>query len=505
MSSRDASRGSCAYTIIRGGFVLDIRRHRFERSDILIAADRIVELGPPTLAAPDGAYVVDASQQLLLPGLVNAHTHGHGHLGKGMGDAWTLELLLNAGPYLNGGRSLEDKEMACLLGGLDMIRHGTTACYDLFVELPLPSLEGLRAAARGYAQAGVRVTLAPMFADRSFYEAIPGLLDALPPHLKKIAERYRSAPSDTTLAELRSIIDGWTADSDKVRLGLAPTIPQHCSDELMLASRDLARDHGLRLHMHVAESRVQAVTGMRRYGKSLVRHLASLDVLGPNFTAAHAIWVDRDDIAVLADAGVGVAHNPGSNLRLGSGVAPVREMLDSSISVGIGTDGAHCSDHQNMFEALRMASIVSRVASPDPARWLRSEEALVLATTGGARVLGFEDLIGQLAPGYKADIVFLDLRNLNYVPLNDPVNQLVNVENGAAVDSVMINGTFVYRERRFPTVDIEAVRRRVASRVTELRSRNAAAETFARAVESAVGSFCIGLAREHYHVHRLLG
>jgi guanine deaminase len=492
------------YTIIRGGRLLDATKRSAEPADILVAQDRIAEIGAPGLPAPAEAIPIDAADKLLLPGLVNAHTHGHGHIGKGMGDAWSLELLLNAGPYLNGGRTLEDKQLVCLLGGLDMIRHGTTACYDLFLELPLPTLEGLTAAARGYAQAGVRVVMAPMFADRSLYEAVPGLLDALPPALASLAERYRAAPTETMLAALQAIAKGWSLPREQARLALAPTIPQHCGDPLIVQSIGLARDHGLRLHMHLAESRVQAVTGARRYGRTLTRHLASLGALGPDFTAAHAIWLDADDIACLADAGANVAHNPGSNLRLGSGIAPVREMLRRSLTLGIGTDGAQCSDHQNMFEAMRLATLVSRTASPDPADWLRADEALTAATAGSAGVLGFDDLIGRLVPGFKADIVFLDLRNLNYVPLNDALNQVVYVENGAAVESVMIDGRFVYRDRCFPLVDVDVLRRKVAERAAELRTQNAAAEALAQKLEKAVGSFCIGLSREPYHVHRLL-
>src|SRR6516225_403711 len=170
-----------AHTVIRGGLVLDIAGHKAAPADILVAGDTIAEIGPPGLAAPADARVIDAADRLLMPGLVNAHTHGHGAFGKGMGDVWNLELLLNAGPYLNGFRSLEDKYLSGLLNGLDSIRGGVTACYDLYVEFPLPSLEGLAAAARGYNDAGLRVVMAPMVADHTLYQAIPGLMEALPP------------------------------------------------------------------------------------------------------------------------------------------------------------------------------------------------------------------------------------------------------------------------------------------------------------------------------------
>lgn len=312
--------------VIRGGLLLNIEAHTAPAADILIAGDTIDEIGPAGLAAPPEAEMIDATDRLLMPGLINAHTHGNGNLVKGTGDRWTLETLLNAGPYLAGDRAREDKYLSCLLGGLDMIRSGCTACYDLFYELPLPSLEGLQAAAQGYRDAGLRVLLAPMVADHSFYEAMPGLLEALPPEQRSAVERFRLAPATETLTALERIVTGWSFDPLEAGIALAPTIPLHCSDAFMLACRDLARDAGLGLHMHLAKSKMQAVVGMHRYGETLTAHLARIGFLGPRFTAAHGVWLDPDDIVRLADHGASVAHNPGSNLRLGSGVAPARQM-----------------------------------------------------------------------------------------------------------------------------------------------------------------------------------
>src|SRR5258708_24399463 len=242
-----------ARTVIRNGLLLDIAGHSAAPADILISGDAIAAIDPPGLAAPEDGVVVDATDRLLMRGLVNAHTHGHGNLAKGMGDVWTLELLLNAGPYLNGHRSLEDKYLSGLIGGLDMIRSGTTACYDLMHEFPLPTPDGLAAVARGYSEAGVRVVLAPMVADHSFYQAIPGLIDALPPALAGAVERFRLAPADETLAALRAIVMGWRGDGEQALIALAPTIPLHCSDAFIIGCRELADEFGTGLQMHLAE------------------------------------------------------------------------------------------------------------------------------------------------------------------------------------------------------------------------------------------------------------
>ena len=492
------------FKVIRGGRLLDIGAHTAPAVDILISDDTIKEIGRPGLDAPAEAETIDAADRLLMPGLVNAHTHGHGNLAKGTGDRWTLETLLNAGPYLTGNRVLEDKYLSCLLGGLDMIRSGCTACYDLFYEFPLPSPEGLQAAARGYRDAGLRVLLAPMVADHSFYQAIPGLLDALPEEQREAVARFRLAPAAETLAALERIVKNWPFDPLEAGIALAPTIPLHCSDAFMLACRDLARDAGLGMHMHLAESKVQAVVGMRRYGKTLTAHLAAIGFLGPRFTAAHAVWLDPDDIARLADCGASIAHNPGSNLRLGSGVAPAQRMREVGLNVGIGTDGPQCADNQNMFEAMRLASFVSRVRSFDPQDWLATEDVLRMATEGSARALGLGDRVGSIAPGRKADIVFLDLGHPNLVPLNDPTNQLVHTENGGAVDSVMIGGRMVLEAGRFITVDMPDVRRKVAERVAALTEMNRETRVLLHAVESVVERFCVGLARQPYHVDHVV-
>src|SRR5216110_2068080 len=172
-------------TVIRGGRLLDIRAHRAHLTDILVAGDSIAEIGAPGLAAPAGATVVDARGMLLHPGLINAHTHAHGNLAKGMGDRWTLELLLAAAPWIGGNRGAEDIHLSAQLGAVEMVLKGCTACYDLFFEWPVPSREGLALVGSAYADVGMRAVIAPMVADRSFYEAIPGLADALPPALQE--------------------------------------------------------------------------------------------------------------------------------------------------------------------------------------------------------------------------------------------------------------------------------------------------------------------------------
>jgi len=172
----------------------------------------------------------------------------------------------------------------------------------------------------------------------------------------------------------------------------------------MLACRDVAREHGLVMQTHVGEAKYQAASSFPVFGMSMTKTMDSVGIVGPWFSAAHAVWLDDEDMRLLAVRGAQVAHNPGANLRLGSGIAPAREYLRHGVMVGIGTDGCHCSDNQNMFEAMRAASFVSRARGLPPDEWLSTGEVLQMATEGSARVLGFQDRIGRITKGYKASL-----------------------------------------------------------------------------------------------------
>ena len=490
------------HTIIRGGRLLDIERHSAEPADVLVEGDTVRAIGPPGLAAPVDAIHRNATGRLLMPGLVNAHTHGHNNLAKSLGDRWTLELLLNAAPWITGNRTVEDKYLSTLIGAVEMVRKGCTAAYDLNFELPAPTSEGLEAIGRAYADSGMRAVVAPMMADRTFHRAIPGLMDALPDALRREAEAVALKPFAESLAAWERALRSWPFPSDRVRLALAPTIPHHCSEEFLRSARTKALEHGVGFHTHLAESKVQALAGVRLYGMTQTAYLDSLGVLGPNFTAAHAVWLDRDDMRRIADAGGAVAHNPGSNARLGNGLAATRALLDAGVRVGIGTDACTCSDNLNMFEAMRIASMVSRVQELDYEQWLATGEVLDLATRGSAEVLGFGDEIGSIEPGRKADIVFLDLGQINYVPLNNPVNQIVHGEDGTGVESVMIGGRMVLEGRRMVTVDEGKLARDAQAAAERLAAANADARALAERLEGPVGRYAVEWSREDYHIER---
>ncbi|MBJ3775912.1 amidohydrolase family protein [Acuticoccus mangrovi] len=489
------------FTIIRGGRLADPRTPDAPFVDILVERDTIREIGPPGLAAPEGALTFEAGGKLMHAGLVNAHTHGHGNLSKGFGDRWTLELLLTAAPWVGGARTEEDKYLSTLIGAAEMLLKGSTACYDLAFEFPAPTPSGLGAIAKAYGDVGMRAIVAPMVADLTFFEAIPGLKEALPDPLRREVEALSMAPADTTLARIREAVETW-AGGDTVRPAVAPTIPHHCTDGFLTGCRDIARAHGIGLHSHVAESKMQAIVGRSRYASTLLAHMDRLGLVGPEFVVAHGVWLDDDDMRRLADHGASVAHNPGSNALLGSGIADARRMLDLGVNLGIGTDGSGCSDNQNMYEAMRTAIYVSHARGPAHlAEWLSNGEVFAAATEGSARALGF-DRLGRIAPTYQADIVFLDLSSINFIPLNNAINQIVLCEDGRSVSDVMVGGRMVVRDKRVVGLDLA----RLAADAEATRERLAAATVRQKALfdrlAPLVSSYCPGLAAAPYHVER---
>lgn len=481
-------------TLITGARVLAPDMSGAPHRDVLVSAGTIAAVAAPGSIAAEGRRVIDATDRMLVPGLVNAHTHSHGALGRGLvGDRVPLEVFLTEGAAGNAGRTLADKVLSARLGAVELIRKGCTACFDLFTEVPAPSVAAIHAVAGAYAGVGMRAVVAPMIATRTIWQALPGLLESLPADAADKVRAFAAAPQEVALAVTRAAIETWPHDRAMVRPAVAPTIPLHCDDAFMVAAARLAEEHDVPFQTHLAETETQATLGHVRYGRSLVAHLEALGVLSPRFSAAHAIWIGEEDMARLAAAGAGVSHNPLSNLRLGSGVAPVRAMLEAGVRLGIGTDASNTSDGQNMFEAARLGAYLSRIAARDPSAWLSAEEAFAAATTGSAALMGFAGL-GRLAEGAAADIVFLDLAVSHYVPLREPLRQLVFGETGAAVASVMIAGEMVLEEGRMLTLDEAALRAEAEEAAARLDAANAGGIAGAEVLSTFVGCFCLGQA-----------
>ena len=492
--------------LIRGGQVLTGTPAALRRADILIDGDRIAALGPG-LAAPAGARVIEAADRIVLPGMGNAHTHAASHLARGRVGSWTLEDLLTYSPANSGFRTPDDEYLSAAIGAIEMLKTGCTGAYDLYMAVPAITDETFAAVVQAYTDVGVRVVLAPAVADVVFYQTVPGLTDLLPADLRRTVQDIQPSPTKGLLDLTERAIRRWHGSAEgRVRVAVAPTIPNQATDELLDGCAALSREHGVGIHTHLAESKVQAVESRRRWGKSIVARLADHRVLGPGFVGAHSIWLDDDDLRMLADAGAAVAHNPGSNLRLGVGIAPVREMLDRGLAVGLGTDGSTCADNQNLFEALRIASVISTVRFPhETARWLDADTVWGLATSGTARVLGQSEDLGALAPGRKADLVLLRTDSVFLRPLADPVKALVYAETGASVDTVLVDGRVVLEQGRVTTVDEARIYARVQEAADRQRERAADAWALAGRLAPYVAAACRGAVTTPLPINRFAG
>jgi guanine deaminase len=482
-----------ARLVIRGGLLLAHASAAAQHADLLIEGGTVREIGSPGQFDTAGdARVINATDCLVIPGLVNGHTHAHGALGRGAVPDVALEGFLAASPSINGQRGLEDLTLSATLTAVELLKKGCTALFDVSGEFPLPTHAGLHAAAGAYAQAGLRAVVAPMLADRTLYQAYPALLAALPSDLQAPLAALRTADPVACLDAVRAAARDWPFDPAQVRLGIAPTIPLHCSDEFLRGCAALSSEYGLPMQTHLAESRAQAVYGEQRYGCSLTSHLGRLGLLNERFSVAHAIWVDDEDIDLMARAGVTAIHNPLSNLRLGSGIAPVQRMIERGLRVGLGTDGANTADTQNLFEAMRLATGLSRVLSADETRWINGAQALRMATEHSAQALGLGATVGRLEAGCAADLVLLDLAQPHYVPLRDALRQLVHGENGAAVDTVLVGGRVVVQQGRITTVDEAALRQRAEEAAQRLDALNAEGRGLAQRLRPWVSAFCCG-------------
>lgn len=476
--------------LIRGGLIADPQKGRCIKHDVLIRDGVIAALLAPG-DEPDIArdvVVHDAHDRLIIPGLINSHTHGHANLMKGVADRWSLEASLTNGPWLGGGRDPQIMYLSTLLGAVDMISKGCTACFDLVYEFPQPSAAGMAAVAQAYSDAGMRAVLAPMIADRSLFQAIPGLTDALPEELREQVKAASLAPAADIIAAVTDVAAGRHALPAGISLAIAPTIPHHCTDGFMRDCADLAERFDLPIHMHIAESRLQAVVARQVYGKSALAHLADLGLLRPGFVSAHSVWLDDADLDRLAAYQCRVAHIPASNYRLGSGIAHIRPMLDRGIPVGLATDGANSSDALNMFEAMRLASFSSQVFGDPREQWLSAREVIWAATISGAAVLGLPQC-GRVAESFIADLTFLDLGSLNFIPLNDPFNQIVSAEDSSSVSDVMVGGRFVLRDKRMVSIDTGKLRNDIVDALERLEPRIAQSRALAKRLEAFVVKF----------------
>jgi 5-methylthioadenosine/S-adenosylhomocysteine deaminase len=262
---------------------------------------------------------------------------------------------------------------------------------------------------------------------------------------------------DECEAFARAAVSRYHRPDDGISIGLAPSGPQRCTDGFLQASAALADELDLQIHIHVLETRMQAVSGQRMYGRSLPEHMLALGFLGPRVSIEHAVWLTARDIEILRDTGATVVHNPISNMKLGSGICPVPMLLERGVNLALGTDGMSSNDGNDMFAVLKVAGLIHKLWDIDYQRWPGAKDAWRMATLGGARAAGDEGGLGRLEVGRRADLVLLDLDSLVFTPLTRPLNQIVFGSSTTAVHSTMVGGRWVLRDGEVTGVDEPAI------------------------------------------------
>ncbi|MDY6850641.1 MAG: amidohydrolase [Thermodesulfobacteriota bacterium] len=397
---------------------------------VAVSGSKILAVGPADQIEAEhglGARVLKTGRGLVMPGLINSHTHVAMTCLRGLADdlplmAWLEENIFPAESRLTG----EMVYWGALLGCAEMILSGTTCFCDMY----LFEHEVIRAVEK----AGLRALVGEVLYD--FPSPNYGSPEEGLKFTESLIEKYRG--------------------HERVGLAVEPHTLYTCSPGLLQACRDLSEKHGVPLITHLAESRAEVETIREKYGTTPVRHLEDLGLLSPNLIADHCVVLDEDEIELLARRGVRAVHNPASNMKLASGVAPVPGLLAAGVPVGLGTDGPASNNNLDLFGEMDIAAKMHKVFKMDPTV-MAADTVLNMATGMGAKVLGLGGQVGRLSPGFLADMIVLDLDQPHLTPLYNPVGLLVYAASGADVVHSVVHGRILMEDRRLTCLDLEEI------------------------------------------------
>ena len=424
-----------ARTLIRAGSVITMndRQDLLAPGFVVVEDAQIVSVGAEEPAG-DFDRVLGGPDVAVLPGLVNAHTHVAMTLMRGYADDMELMPWLEQKIWPTEVKlKHDDIYWGSLLGMVEMLHAGVTTFNDMYWWFD--------ATAQAAQESGIRAVLSAV---------LLGFMDRAEKDLAAAAEYAR---------KWRDAAEG------RITVMLGPHAPYTCPDSIMRCAIETAHELNLGVHIHLSETASEVRESIAKMGLTPVAHMERLGLFEVQpVLAAHCVHVTDDDIALLARRRVGVSHNPGSNMKLASGTAPVPKLLAAGVSVGLGTDGAASNNNLDVLEEARLAALVHKLAADDPT-CISAYQALELATRGGARALGMEDRIGMLAPGMKADIVLVALDRPHLTPRHNVVSNLVYSARAGDVRTVLVNGKVVLDDGKLTTVDEREVMARAAERV----------------------------------------
>ncbi len=418
--------------VVTGGTVvtMDPARRVLAPGAVAIEGGAIVAVGEPAAiaAAYRGAETIDASGAVVLPGLVNTHTHAPMVLYRGLADDMALMEWLEKYIFPAEAKTVSAAfvRTGTRLAALEMIQSGTTLFTDMYYfEEEI---------ARATKEAGLRGVLG---------QSVIGF---------PVADA--KTPADA-LARTEKFFQEFAGD-ELIIPAVAPHSMYTLDAKSLTAARALADKYGRPTLIHLSETRDEVDISLKKYQMQPAAYLESIKFWGPRVLAAHGVWLTPPEIVLLKKHGVGVSHNPESNMKLASGTAPVPQLRAAGVPVGLGTDGAASNNDLDMFEAMRVAALLHKLQSNDP-RAIPAPVALEMATIGGARALGLGDRLGSLEAGKRADLIVVSMSSARQTPMYDAVSHLVYATRGDDVRTTIVNGRVLMRDRKVLTLDERAV------------------------------------------------
>lgn len=433
--------------IVTGGIVvtMDGRERALSPGAVAVDNGRIAAVDTPAAiaAAYTAPEVIDASGSVVMPGLVNTHTHAPMVLYRGLADDLALMDWLQKYIFPAEAKTLSPAfvRLGTELALLEMLQSGTTTYADMYY----------------FEEEIARVTKAA------------GMRGVLGQTIIEFPVADAKTPAES-LARTEKFFQEFARDP-LITPAVAPHSMYTLDATSLLRARDLAVKYGAPILIHLAETEDEVRMSRGQFGRTPVAYLDSLRFWGPHIVAAHGVWVEPGEIRILRDNRVAVSHNPESNMKLASGTAPVPQYLAEGVTLGLGTDGAASNNNLDMFEAMRQAALVHKLVTRDPEA-VSARAVLGMATIGGARTLGLQSVIGSLEAGKAADLIVVEMSRARHTPMFDPVSHLVYVSHGSDVKTVMVNGQVLMHEGRMLTLDEPRI----------LREARAAAEQVRKAV-----------------------
>jgi cytosine/adenosine deaminase-related metal-dependent hydrolase len=438
--------------LIKNGFIICASNRILEKADVVVDdKGKIAEITNQNHIDENFfTHVLDAGGKVVMPGLINAHTHSYANFVKALAENLPLEEMMFHIMIQGVYQKPEDVYNNTLLGAVEMLKGGITCCLDQLAQ----NQEGLNAAMEAYKDIGMRATMAPMITDKKYYDTLPIAPDLAP----KWAQNSRTVSTKELIDMSTEFLKEWNGVEDRLFVGFGPSGPQRCSDDLLKGCMKETIEYDTIFHTHVLETQTQRNTAHYLYGKPMMKHLDEIGCLNEHTSMAHTVWTTKEEASLANERGAKAVHCPACNLFLGSGIAPLNVFREVGWTVGLGTDGANGGGNQNLLETMKIAALLHKVSLTDHHGWVSAAEVFDMATKNNAAILRQENQIGTLAKGKDADIVILDpSRSCSMQPIQDIIAQIVYGEGGAAVDIVMVKGQIVVEDGKCKLVDEKQV------------------------------------------------